>query len=133
VWRTLEEPRDIGPAIERALARAAADVVLVDCLTLWVSNLLLAGGDETALPTEEQADARIRAAVEPLLQAHRHGRATIIMVSNEVGMGLVPPYPLGRLYRDLLGRINAWVASEADEVYLVVAGLPLRIKPYAGT
>jgi adenosylcobinamide kinase/adenosylcobinamide-phosphate guanylyltransferase len=132
-WRTLEEPRDIGPAVELALARAVADVVLVDCLTLWVSNLLLAGGDETALPTEEQADARIRAAVEPLLRAHRRGRATTIMVSNEVGMGLVPPYPLGRLYRDLLGRINAWVAREADEVYLLVAGLPLRIKPYAST
>jgi len=66
-----------------------------------------------------------------LLAAHRDGSATTILVSNEVGMGLVPPYPLGRMYRDLLGWVNARLAAEADEVYLLIAGLPLRIKPNA--
>jgi adenosylcobinamide kinase/adenosylcobinamide-phosphate guanylyltransferase len=127
-WHTLEAPRAVAPAIERELRRAAADVILLDCLTLWVSNLLLAGGAESP-PDEAAAETYVRAAVEPLLQLYRRGAATIIVVSNEVGMGLVPSYPLGRLYRDVLGKINAWLAAEADEVYLMVAGLPLRLKP----
>jgi adenosylcobinamide kinase/adenosylcobinamide-phosphate guanylyltransferase len=71
-------------------------------------------------------------AVEQLLATHRAGTATTILVSNEVGMGLVPPYPLGRLYRDLLGRVNTWLAAAADEVILLVAGQPLRLKPAPG-
>jgi adenosylcobinamide kinase/adenosylcobinamide-phosphate guanylyltransferase len=130
-WRTLEEPLDIGPAI--AAGRSSAAVVLVDCVTLWLSNLLLsAPHDETQGPNPDEAESRARAAVERLLATHRAGTATTILVSNEVGMGLVPPYPLGRLYRDLLGRVNTWLATAADEVILLVAGLPLRLKPAPG-
>ncbi len=128
-WRTLEEPLELGPAIEDA--RGGASVVLVDCVTLWLSNLLLGpgrGDDDEAARDEDTAQATARAAVDRLLDAHRAGEATTILVSNEVGMGLVPPYPLGRLYRDLLGRVNTWLAAAADDVYLMVAGLPLRVK-----
>jgi len=129
LWRTLEEPLDLGPAIARE--RGDAPAVLVDCVTLWLSNLLIGPGhdDEGALPDEDAAGEIVRPAVDLLLAAPRAGAATTILVSNEVGMGLVPPYPLGRLYRDLLGRVNARLAAEAGEVYLMVAGLPLRIKP----
>jgi adenosylcobinamide kinase/adenosylcobinamide-phosphate guanylyltransferase len=127
-WRTLEEPLDLGPAI--AAARQEAAVVLVDCVTLWLTNLLLGGsGDASSGPTEDEATARARAAVDALLQAHRAGLASTILVSNEVGMGVVPPYPLGRLYRDVLGRVNTWLAAEADRAVLMVAGLPLPLKP----
>ena len=157
-WHTLEEPLDPGAAIARvwssrerppappahagqgtipstsvAEGSDAYDVVLLDCVTLWLSNLLLGleYDDATPVPDEDAAAAMARAAVDRLLDAHAHGSANTILVSNEVGMGLVPPYPLGRVYRDLLGRVNAWLAAAADEVYLLVAGLPLRIKPDA--
>jgi adenosylcobinamide kinase/adenosylcobinamide-phosphate guanylyltransferase len=132
-WRTLEEPRDVGPAIEATCAGAA--VVVVDCVTLWISNLLLASGaaGEGLGPAEaDRVDASARAAVDRLLAAHRSGTACTLLVSNEVGMGLVPPYPLGRLYRDVLGRVNTQIAAAADEVLLMVAGLPLRLKPGGG-
>lgn len=129
-WRTLEEPLDIGPAIQQA--RNGAAVVLVDCVTLWISNLLLGmplDEDDASTPAPDAVAGAARAAVDGLLLAHREGTATTILVSNEVGMGLVPPYPLGRVYRDLLGRVNTWLAAAADEVVVMVAGLPLRIKP----
>ena len=84
------------------------------------------------MPNPDEAESRARAAVERLLATQRAGTATTILVSNEVGMGLVPPYALGRLYRDLLGRVNTWLAAAADEVILLVAGLPLRLKPAPG-
>ena len=127
-WRTLEEPLNVGPAIEATGAGAA--VVVVDCVTLWISNLLLASGAEGMGPAEaDRVDASARAAVDHLLAAHRSGTACTLLVSNEVDMGLVPPYPLGRLYRDVLGWVNTQIAAAADEVLLMVAGLPLRIKP----
>jgi adenosylcobinamide kinase / adenosylcobinamide-phosphate guanylyltransferase len=127
-WRTLEEPYDLGPVI--AAASVAASVVLVDCVTLWLSNLLLGPErDETRALDADAAEEAARYAVDRLLAAHRAGTARTILVSNEVGMGLVPPNPIGRRYRDLLGRVNMWLAAAADEVLLMVAGLPLRIKP----
>ncbi len=78
---------------------------------------------------EERANEEAQRQVDRLLTAHREGKASTVLVSNEVGMGLVPPYPLGRVYRDLLGRANMWLAAEADEVILMVAGLPIQIKP----
>ena len=127
-WRTLEEPYDLGPVI--AAASVAASVVLVDCVTLWISNLLLGPErDETRALDADAAEEAALYAVDRLLAAHRAGTARTILVSNEVGMGLVPPYPIGRRYRDLLGRVNMWLAAAADEVILMVAGLPLRIKP----
>ena len=117
-WRTVEAPLDPAEAI-REHARPG-DVVLLDCATLWVSNRLLA---EPA-PT----DAELVADAEAIVEA-AHGRgADLVVVSNEVGLGVVPPYPLGRRYRDALGRVNQALAARADEALFLVAGLPMRLK-----
>jgi len=117
-WRTVECPLDPAAAV-RAHA-ADTDCFLLDCATLLVSNLLLAedsAGEET-----------VCRALDALLAAYREDMTNLIIVSNEVGLGLVPEYPLGRLYRDALGRFNQQVAAAADTVYFLVAGLPLEIK-----
>jgi adenosylcobinamide kinase/adenosylcobinamide-phosphate guanylyltransferase len=125
-WRTLEEPIDLAGRIPAAVK--GARVALVDCVTLWASNLLLEGlGSEEGEPPPEVED-RALAAADALLATYREGAATYILVSNEVGLGLVPPYPLGRAYRDVLGRMNQRLAAAADEVYLLVAGLPIELK-----
>ena len=122
-WRTLEAHRDVGRAI---LARHdGADVVLVDCLTVLVSNLLM---DSEKDPFAAEAAARVDAEIEALVACAGRLPGRLIVVSNEVGMGLVPPYPLGRAYRDLLGRANQALAQAADEVYLLVAGIPRLLK-----
>ena len=128
-WTTLESPIGVGPALMGA--RSAADAVLVDCITLLVTNLVLAysGEDEMVdAAAEEAADASVSAEIEALLKAQAQLGLPMVLVSNEVGLGLVPPYPLGRLYRDVLGRANQRLAAAADRVYLVVAGLPMTLK-----
>ncbi len=127
-WTTLEAPVDVGMAL--LAAQPDADVILLDCLTLLVTNLVLAhGGEEMKDSTaEESADAAVNAEIEALLMAQRQLGLPMVIVSNEVGMGLVPPYPLGRLYRDVLGRANQRLAAAADRVYLVVAGLSMTLK-----
>ena len=122
-WRTMEAPRRVAAQI--APATAGARVVLVDCLTLLASNALLSAGEDVS---PQQAEATVLAEVDGLLAACRASDATWIMVSNEVGLGLVPPYPLGRLYRDALGRANQRVAAAADRVLFMVAGLPMQVK-----
>jgi adenosylcobinamide kinase/adenosylcobinamide-phosphate guanylyltransferase len=106
------------------------DAVLLDCLTLLVSNVILQGAPEEKLDRVDEmvAQERVAAELDGLLDAFHAGDVPWIMVSNEVGWGLVPPYPLGRVYRDLLGWANQRLAAEADQVYLMVAGLPLDIK-----
>lgn len=121
-WRTLEVLTGAGEAILREAGDA--QVVVVDCLTLLLSNLW--GGEEEPV---EALEGRVLAEVEGLAGAARELSVPIIVVSNEVGLGLVPPYPAGRAYRDLLGLANQRLAQEADEVYFMVAGLPLRLKP----
>ena len=122
-WRTVEAPRRVAEQIAPAIEDAR--VVVVDCLTLLASNALLSAGED-ASPL--QAEAAVLAEVGGLLAACRASDATWIMVSNEVGLGLVPPYPLGRLYRDVLGRANQRIAAAADRVLFMVAGLPLQVK-----
>jgi adenosyl cobinamide kinase/adenosyl cobinamide phosphate guanylyltransferase len=113
-WRTVEEPLDLG----RALGGVADDTcVVVDCLSLWAANVLERQG---AHAVEEQA-AEVAAAA-----ARRPGLT--IAVTNEVGLGVVPATPLGRAYRDVLGRVNATWVSAADEAYFVVAGRALRLE-----
>ena len=106
------------------------EVVLLDCLTMLVSNLLLEVAEDENAPDEEAATALVMTEIYELLLAVKESDAEWIMVSNEVGMGLVPPYPLGRLYRDLLGRANQKIASIADEVYLLIAGIPTPIHQF---
>jgi adenosylcobinamide kinase/adenosylcobinamide-phosphate guanylyltransferase len=110
-WRTVEAPLDLAGA----LARHGAQPVLVDCLTLWLTNLML-GGHE------------IPAATAGLLAALDGREAPAVLVSNEVGLGLVPETPLGRAFRDEAGRLHQRVAAQADRVLFMVAGLPLMVK-----
>jgi adenosylcobinamide kinase/adenosylcobinamide-phosphate guanylyltransferase len=118
-WRTLEAPLDLV----RALAAVPpAPVVLLDCVTLWVSNLLLAEG-----ASWEAAAAELDA----LLAWHRAGRSHLIVVSNEVGLGLVPADAVSRAYREWLGWFNQRLATEAGAVYLMVAGLAIDVKALA--
>lgn len=123
-WDTLEEPRSLPDAICRKAAgtESAYDTIIVDCLTIWVSNLLLLHEGNT------DAESRILEAAENLLDVRRSSDARWIVVSNEVGQGVVPSSPLGRAYRDALGRVNSLVASHADKVYLMAAGLALDLK-----
>jgi len=129
-WATLEAPREVGAAL--LAAGPDADAVLVDCITLLVTNVVLAQGEEKVeAPTvedEQIVEAVVTAELERLLAARRQIGLPMVVVSNEVGMGLVPPYPLGRLYRDVLGRTNQRLAAAADRVYLLVAGLPILLK-----
>ncbi len=122
-WQTLEAPRRVGDAI---CAHAGAfEVVLVDCLTLLASNVIAPLSEPVSA---EAAEAALNAEVEGLVTAYAASPAEWIVISNEVGLGLVPPYPLGRLYRDVLGKANQRLARAADEVLLMVAGLPVRVK-----
>ena len=123
-WDTLEEPRNLADAIRDTMSHDASmyDTVVVDCLTMWVSNLLLFY--EGKLDTE----AKIISAATDLLEVCDASSARWIVVTNEVGLGIVPSSSLGRAYRDALGRVNSLVASRADKVYLMAAGLALELK-----
>lgn len=121
-WQTIEEPLDLAAAFDQA--RGAA-VVLVDCLTLWINNVMYEAGPRG----EEISEADITERCQPVIRAARAQGGTVLLVTNEVGMGLVPATPLGRRYRDLAGRANQVFGAACDEVYLVACGQPLRIKP----
>jgi adenosylcobinamide kinase/adenosylcobinamide-phosphate guanylyltransferase len=110
-WRTAEAPLDLPDAIRRE----SGHVLLVDCLTLWLSNLMMCEHDITA-------------ATDRLLTALDSATGTVLLVSNEVGLGIVPENALARRFRDEAGRLNQRVAGAADEVLLIAAGLSLRMK-----
>ena len=124
-WDALEEPIDLAGALKPLLP--SYDTVLLDCLTLWVSNLLLKGPDLAS------ARKGILPETDRLLELYRSADASWIIVSNEVGLGVIPTTELGRVYADELGRVNQLVAAEADDVYFMAAGLPLRVKPDGAT
>jgi len=109
-WRTVEAPRDPAGAL--------GDPALVDCLTLYLSNLVGDGLD----------DGRILDAVGALAAAAKRARGPVVIVTNEVGSGIVPEHPLARRFRDLAGLCNQRAAAAADEVWLVASGLPLKLK-----
>jgi adenosylcobinamide kinase/adenosylcobinamide-phosphate guanylyltransferase len=107
---------------------AKAEVVLIDCLTLLVSNVLLSGGPDAPEPDVEVAWRRVQAEIEGLLAAQRQLQCPFVVVSNEVGLGIVPAYALGRTYRDCLGWANQALACAAGQVIWLVAGLPVDLK-----
>lgn len=118
-WETIEEPREVSGSVMRAgRAGGGYRVVLIDCLTLWLTNLLMAGLDDPSVLSE----------VESLVSACRGSSARVIAVSNEVGLGLVPENPLSRRFRDLSGTMNQRMASAAAQAYFVASGIPLKMK-----
>lgn len=122
-WRTIEEPLALADAVENAAQDS--DSVLVDCLTIWLSNLFWEHRDSepNRLETSIQSNLRRIAAASK--------KSRIILVSNEVGSGTVPEPALTRAFRDAQGLLNQWAAAVADEVILTVAGLPLYLKTSA--
>ena len=124
-WRTLEMPRRLGDQINQHIQ--AADLILLDCLTMLVSNVVLEAGGDLDEPDEAGATQAVDSEIEMLVKAIQSSQADWIIVSNEVGMGLVPPYPIGRIYRDLLGWANRKIADLSDEIYLLVAGMVLPL------
>jgi adenosylcobinamide kinase / adenosylcobinamide-phosphate guanylyltransferase len=115
-WTTLEVPQDLVDACRRAAP--AHDLILVDCATVWVANLMERGDD----------DAAVLAAADDLATLQRERVVSLLIVSNEVGEGVHPPTELGRRYRDLLGFVNQRLAAAADRVTLMVAGIPMAVK-----
>lgn len=129
-WKTVEEPLALAEAVEKAAGES--DLVLVDCLTLWVSNRLCQVDLEVPVEERRGVEARLSRELEEtaarLVNAARKEAATLLLVSNEVGLGLVPDNVLGRVYRDLLGILNRRLAAEADQVLMMVAGIPVDVK-----
>jgi len=116
-WRTVEAPVQLSQAIIEQ--SRPADVVLVDCLTLWISNLML----------ELQDDRKILACLPDLTRALQAADCPVVLVSNEIGSGIVPENQLARRFRDLVGAANQAIAEQADRVVWMVAGIPVEIKP----
>ncbi len=158
-WTTVECPLEAPAAVRAAAGGAGAQgagssspsgvppVVLLDCVTLWVTNLLFSGGafggseppadgynyDNDLLPADEEraAAGRVTAAVDDLVAAVAETGVTLVAVTNEVGLGVVPEYPLARLYRDQLGWANQRLARDADRVLFLVSGFALDVKALA--
>jgi adenosylcobinamide kinase/adenosylcobinamide-phosphate guanylyltransferase len=122
-WMTLELPLNITPSI----SQTKSEVVILDCITLWMTNLMMQFVkddlvDEAAFMPAAQAET------EALLAAIRNTNQEWLVISNEIGLGLVPPYQMGRVYRDALGWANQRVAKEAERVLFMVAGIPMTVK-----
>ncbi len=127
-WRTLEVTSNIGTQIE---ANAGdAQVIVIDCITLLVNNIF-SRHQETEFDAINDAalEKEVVDEIQQLQKCLKKVDSSFLIVSNEVGLGLVPDNRMGRLYRDILGRANQMLAQTADEVYLMVAGIPLRVKP----
>jgi adenosylcobinamide kinase / adenosylcobinamide-phosphate guanylyltransferase len=120
-WKTLEAPTNVAKAMRGKIGDA--EVVIIDCMTLLVSNLM--GTEDIDAETLEK---KVTAELEDLVAFIRTTEAYFIIVSNEVGLGLVPPYPAARVYRDALGMANQMLAKNADEVYFMVAGIAIALK-----
>ncbi|MBT4311008.1 MAG: bifunctional adenosylcobinamide kinase/adenosylcobinamide-phosphate guanylyltransferase [Anaerolineae bacterium] len=139
-WGTLEAPRDLANALRKPQQASdqerPADVILLDCVTFLVANHLMDAAapeddpfdDPSADPFAKQIEAAVVAEVESLIEYVQKNDVEMLVVSNEVGLGLVPAYELGRAYRDILGRANQILARHADEVLFFVAGLPMKVK-----
>jgi len=117
LWETREEPTEIMTAIRDS--QGTHDIILIDCLTLWLSNLLMAHG--------ENPD-KIEDRIQDLVRCLKETKTAVILVSNEVGLSIVPENRLGRVFRDLAGRLNQHIARVANRVVFMVAGIPMDIK-----
>jgi len=120
-WQTLEHPQNVG----RSLSEPMGGVVIVDCITLLVSNVILSLPETTV---DDVVFEKVKIEIEELIAAQARNGGQWLIISNEVGLGLVPPYPMGRVYRDALGWANQSLAGAARRVILMVAGIPMVIK-----
>ena len=128
-WGTLEVTTNVGNQISRNIGEA--QVVIVDCITLLINNIFSQYNDQTSEKTNASLiEEKVTSEISELVECINHVDASFIIVTNEVGAGLVPANKMSRLYRDLLGKANQLLAQGADEVYLMVAGLPVQIKPF---
>lgn len=124
-WQNLEAPMNIAAALDAKIGRLWHGVILLDCITLLVSNILVSLPEDAAFEIVMQ---KVKDEVDSLILMQEKIGGGWFVVSNEVGLGLVPPYPLGRLYRDALGRANQMLARAAQQVVFMVAGIPMVIK-----
>ena len=115
-WSTIESPVEVVAACRRAVR--SHDLIVIDCVTIWMANLIERGDEDVA----------VLAAADDLAKLMRERLVTLVIVSNEVGDGVHPPTPLGRRFRDLLGSVNQRLAAAADRVTLMVAGIPVTVK-----
>jgi adenosylcobinamide kinase/adenosylcobinamide-phosphate guanylyltransferase len=120
-WVTLEAPEDLVSAFNTT---PTCDVYLLDCLTLWINNLMFRAQESDNVISEDDAAARCHGLIELWARVSY----TVIVVSNEVGMGIVPADASTRRYRDLVGRANQVIARAADEAWLMSSGIPVRLK-----
>ncbi len=120
-WQTIEAPLELSAAVQQT---KDFDVLLIDCLTLWINNLLYQVEQDGSSLTEQQIGERCA----ELIKICRQRGQTVIFVTNELGMGLVPADPISRHYRDCLGRCNQTIAKLADEAVFMVSGIPLILK-----
>ena len=130
IWNNYEIPCAISKEIQQILGECS--VVLVDCLTMWTTNLLLEDGEFTS---QEDINCRERAilsevqAVLDVIRSYKgNNEKTVIFVTNEIGLGIVPENKLARIFRDIMGRVNRMVAAEADETYMTISGMTIDIK-----
>ncbi len=129
-WETIELFKQFDVLAEDARF-IKAEILLLDCLTIMMTNLMFDAPidyDQTTPDEVERVERRIWGEIEALLEVSKSNNKTLFIVSNEVGMGLVPPYKLGNYFRDISGRMNQRVAEMADEVTFVAVGLPLKLK-----
>ena len=123
-WRTVEEPVKVGEALRELKSDSFSGAVILDCLGFWLSNTMR----EVDLEGPGELEDFVQLKVTEELGLARGSEFELIVVSNEVGMGVIPDSPAGRRFRDALGRANQAVGSLADSVYLMVAGFPLQLK-----
>jgi adenosylcobinamide kinase/adenosylcobinamide-phosphate guanylyltransferase len=128
-WKTHEGYKGFGECLPQELSDVGA--VILDCLTLMVSNIMLERAmdwENTPASVIDEAEAEVRREVEELIGIAQASSQPFVIVTNELGMGVVPPTVLGRAMRDIAGRANQMLAASADEVYLCVSGIPVKIK-----
>lgn len=129
-WKTVECYRDLARSLKRDLPDRG--YVLLDCVTIMVSNFMVLDAgidwDSAGIDAADRIEKVIWKEISDFLEMARDYNGQTIIVSNELGMGIVPPTPLGRYYRDIAGKMNQVIAAAADEVCLMVSGVPVKIK-----
>lgn len=128
-WQTLEAYKNLDVQIESCIK--GKDAVLLDCITIMITNIMLETDTDWDNITNDmslQVEEKVKKEIETLIETGKKNDTPLIMVTNEIGMGIVPDNPLSRLFRDIAGRMNQMLAHASDEVYLCVSGIPVRIK-----